>query len=200
MSNWKNFWLAMIPNNPVFVLALGLCSTLAVTTGLENAFFMSVMVGATTVFSSLVISILRFHIPFRFRLLTYMLVVSTAVISVEQVLRAFYPEVARALGPYVGLIVTNCIVLGRLEAFASSRPPKDSLFDALGVSCGYALVLLGMAAIREFFGNGTLWGLKVAPVGYIPCKLLNSPPGAFLIFAALIFLVNWLKPYARRER
>jgi Na+-transporting NADH:ubiquinone oxidoreductase subunit NqrD len=200
MSNLKNFWLAMVPNNPVFVLALGLCSTLAVTTGVENAFFMSVMVGGTTIVSSLIISFLRFHIPFRFRLITYMLVVSTAVISAEQILRAFYPDVARALGPYVGLIVTNCIVLGRLEAFASSRPPVESFFDALGVSCGYGLVLLAMGAIREFLGNGTLWGLKVAPAEFVPCKLLNSPPGAFLVFAALIFLVNWLKPFARRER
>lgn len=200
MNNWKNFWMAMVPNNPVFVLALGLCSTLAVTTGVENAFFMSVMVGITTIFSSVTVSAIRFQIPFRFRLISYMLIVSTAVISSEQILRAFYPDVARALGPYVGLIVTNCIVLGRLEAFASSRKPGESFFDALGVSCGYGMVLIAMAAIREFFGNGTLWGLKVAPIAYVPCKLLNSPPGAFLVFAALIFLVNWLKPYARRER
>jgi Na+-transporting NADH:ubiquinone oxidoreductase subunit D len=190
----------MVPNNPVFVLALGLCSTLAVTTRVENALFMTLMVGATTLFSSLLASLLRFHIPYRFRLLSYMLIISTAVISAEQLLRAWYPEVARALGPYVGLIVTNCIVLGRLEAFASSHSPKETFFDALGVSCGYGLVLLAMAGIREFFGNGTLYGLKVAPSGYIPCRLFDSPAGAFLVFAGLIFLVNWLKPYARRER
>lgn len=196
----KTFWLAMVPNNPVFVLALGLCSTLAVTTGVENAAFMSLMVGATCVFSSLAVSMLRFQVPFRFRLLTYMLIVATAVIAAEQLLRAWFPEVARALGPYVGLIVTNCIVMGRLEAFASSRPPLEAVCDALGVSCGYALVLLSMAALREFLGNGTLWGLRVAWDGYLPCRLFNSPPGAFLVFAALIFLVNWLKPFARRER
>ena len=200
MNYLRTFWLAMVPNNPVFVLALGLCSTLAVTTGVENALFMSFMVGAATVFSSLTVALMRFHIPYRFRLLSYMLVVSTAVIASEQFLRAIYPDVARALGPYVGLIVTNCIVLGRLEAFASARPAVESVFDSLGVSCGYGMVLLTMGAIREFLGNGTLWGLKVAWEGFVPCRLFNSPPGAFLVFAGLLFLINWLKPYLGRER
>lgn len=200
MNYLRTFWLAMGPNNPVFVLALGLCSTLAVTTGLENAFFMSLMVAAATVFSSVTVARLRFLIPYRFRLLSFMLIVSTAVIAAEQLLRAFQPEVARALGPYVGLIVTNCIVLGRLEAFASTRAPLESMFDAMGVSAGYAVVLLSMGAIREFLGNGTLWGLKVAWEGFVPCRLFNAPAGAFLVFAALIFMVNWLKPLAGRER
>ncbi|GAB4283690.1 MAG: NADH:ubiquinone reductase (Na(+)-transporting) subunit D [Candidatus Rifleibacteriota bacterium] len=200
MNFWGKIWYAMVPNNPVFGLALGLCSTLAVTTGIENAFFMSVMVTFTIVFSSVTVSIIRYQIPFRFRLLVYMLIVSTAVISSEQILRAFYPEVARALGPYVGLIITNCIVLGRLEAFASCNSPWGSFLDAIGVGCGYGAVLLLMAAIREFFGNGTLWGLKAAPAGYIPCRILNSPPGAFLVLAGLIFLINYFKPYAGREK
>ncbi|MGM0601606.1 MAG: Rnf-Nqr domain containing protein, partial [Candidatus Rifleibacteriota bacterium] len=172
----------------------------AVTTGLKNAFFMSVMVAAVTIFSSLLISRLRFYIPHRFRLLSFMLVISTAVISAEQLLRAYYPEVARALGPYVGLIVTNCIVLGRLEAFASKRSPFESFLDSIGVSIGYAAVLLAMGAIREVGGNGTLWGLKVAPQNYVPCSLLDAPAGAFLVFALLIYLINWLKPFTRRER
>lgn len=200
MNYLRTFWQAMGPNNPVFVLALGLCSTLAVTTGLENAFFMSLMVAAATVFSSVTVARLRFMIPYRFRLLSFMLIVSTAVIAAEQLLRAFQPEVARDLGPYVGLIVTNCIVLGRLEAFASTRSPLESLFDALGVSAGYAFVLLSMGAIREFLGNGTLWGLKVAWEGFLPCRLFNAPAGAFLVFAVLIFIANWLKPLAGRER
>lgn len=200
MNYFYTFWRAMIANNPVFVLALGLCSTLAVTTGVENAFYMSVMVGATTIASSFAVAVLRYYIPFRFRLLSYMLIVSTVVIAVEQLLKAWQPEVARALGPYVGLIVTNCIVLGRIEAFASNRPALESVFDALGVSCGYGLVLLSMGGIREFAGSGTLWGLKVAWEGYTPCRLFNSPPGAFLVFAALIFVVNWLRPLAGRER
>lgn len=200
MNNLKKIWLAMVENNPVFVLGLGLCSTLAVTTGVKNAFFMSLMVGATSIFSSMLISFFRFYIPHRFRLLSFMLVISTAVISAEQLLRAYYPEVARALGPYVGLIVTNCIVLGRLEAFASKRAPWETFLDSIGVSAGYAIVLMLMAIIREVVGNGTIWGLKVAPAFYIPCNLFDTPPGAFLVFALLIFLINKLKPYTRRER
>lgn len=199
MKYWKTLWEGLIPSNPVFVMALGLCSTLAVTLKVENAFFMSVMVGFATIFSSVAVSIMRYHIPRRFRLLAYMLIVVTAVITVEQMLRAFFPEVARSLGPYVGLIVTNCVVMGRLEAFATSHSPVESFFDALGVSLGYGMVLLCIAGIRELLGNGTLWWLKVAPDFYIPCRVFDSPPGAFLVFAGLLFVVNWLRASARRE-
>lgn len=199
MNYWKTLWEGLIPANPVFVMALGLCSTLAVTLKVENAFFMAVMVGLTTIFSSVMVSALRFHIPQRFRLLAYMLIIVTAVITVEQLLRAFFPVVARSLGPYVGLIVTNCVVMGRLEAFATSHRPAEAFFDALGVSLGYAMVLLGIAGIRELLGNGTLWWLKLAPDFYIPCRVFDSPPGAFLVFAALLYLVNLLRSAARRD-
>jgi Na+-transporting NADH:ubiquinone oxidoreductase subunit NqrD len=154
----------------------------------------------TLISTSAVVSILRFRIPFRFRLITFMLIISTAVIAGEQLLRAFFPEVAKDLGPYVGLIVTNCIILGRLESFASGNSLKDSIIDGVGVSLGYSTVLMSMALIREFLGNGTLWGLKAAWSGFVPCRLFSSPTGAFLVFAGLIALVNWLKPLARREK
>ncbi len=200
MRYLRTLWEGLIPNNPVLILALGLCSTLAVTLKLENAFFMAVMVGVATICSSVAVAALRFYIPFRYRLLSYMLIIVTVVIAVEQTLRALFPEVARSLGPYVGLIVTNCVVMGRLEAFASSHRPLEAFFDALGVVLGYAAVLLSIAAIRESLGNGTLWGLRVAPDFYIPCRVFNSPPGAFIVFAALLFFVNWLKATTRRER
>ncbi|MBU1105109.1 MAG: NADH:ubiquinone reductase (Na(+)-transporting) subunit D [Candidatus Riflebacteria bacterium] len=199
MKYLRILWEGLIPNNPVFILALGLCSTLAVTLKVENAFFMAVMVGITTIFSSVCVAALRYYIPFRFRLLSYMLIIVTAVIAVEQLLKALFPEVARALGPYVGLIVTNCVVMGRLEAFAVSHRPLEAFFDALGVALGYAAVLLSIASIREFLGNGTLWGLHVAPDFYIPCRVFNSPPGAFIVFAALLFAVNWLRSIVRRD-
>lgn len=198
MNYIKTIWQGMVPANPVFVLALGLCSTLAVTLKVENAFFMAVMVGVTTVFSSIVVSLLRYHIPFRFRLISYMLIVVTAVISVEQLLRAWFPDMARALGPYVGLIVTNCVVMGRLEAFAVSHRPIEACCDAIGVSLGYMTVLLSIAGIREVLGNGTLWGLSVMPDFYIACRVFNSPPGAFMVFAALLYVVNWLRANTRR--
>jgi len=199
MKYLRILWEGLIPNNPVFILALGLCSTLAVTLKVENAFFMAVMVGVTTIASSVVVAVVRYRIPFRFRLLSYMLIIVTVVIAIEQSLRALFPEVARALGPYVGLSVTNCVVMGRLEAFAASHRPLEAFFDALGVALGYAVVLLSIASIREFLGNGTLWGLNVTPDFYIPCRVFNSPPGAFIVFAALLVLVNWLRAVTRRQ-
>ncbi|PKL50000.1 MAG: NADH:ubiquinone reductase (Na(+)-transporting) subunit D [Candidatus Riflebacteria bacterium HGW-Riflebacteria-2] len=199
MKYLRILWEGLIPNNPVFILALGLCSTLAVTLKVENAFFMAVMVGVTTVASSVAVAFVRYRIPFRFRLLSYMLIIVTVVIAVEQSLRALFPEVARALGPYVGLIVTNCVVMGRLEAFAASHRPLEAFFDALGVAFGYAAVLLSIASIRELLGNATLWGLRVAPDFYIPCRVFNSPPGAFIVFAALLVVVNWLRAMSRRQ-
>lgn len=195
----KTIWKGMVPENPVFVLALGLCSTLAVTMKVENAFFMSVMVGITTIVTSVITSILRYRIPFRFRLLSYMLIIVTAVITAEQLLRVFYPEMARELGAYVGLIVTNCIVMGRMEAFASSHAPSESFFDALGVSIGYMMVLMGISVIREALGNGTIWSLYVMPDGYIPCDVFSSPPGAFIVFVMFLFVVNWLRSFGRRD-
>ncbi len=199
MSYLRIVWQGMVPANPVFVLALGLCSTLAVTLSVGNAFFMGVMVGITTIFSSVVISLLRYHVPFRFRLISYMLVVVTAVISVEQLLRAYFPDMARALGPYVGLIVTNCVVMGRLEAYAVSHRPAEACCDAVGVSIGYLMVLLTIAFVREAIGNGTLWGLSIMPEIYIPCRVFNTPPGAFLVFAALLYLINRLRAGSGRE-
>ncbi len=195
----KTIWKGMIPENPVFVLALGLCSTLAITMKVENAFFMAVMVGITTIVTSVITSILRYRIPFRFRLISYMLIIVTVVITAEQLLKVFYPAMAKELGAYVGLIVTNCIVMGRMEAFASSHKPSESFCDALGVSIGYMMVLMGISAIREALGNGTIWNLSVMPEGYIPSYVFSSPPGAFIVFVMLLFIVNWLRSFGRRD-
>ena len=195
----KNIWRGMIPENPVFVLALGLCSTLATTVKVENAFFMSIIVGITTIITSIIVSFLRFKIPYRFRLLSYMLIIVTAVITVEQLLNVFYPEVARELGSYVGLVVTNCIVMGRMEAYASSHTTSESFCDALGVSLGYMLVLMSISIIREALGNGTIWNLSIMPDGYIPCRVFSSPPGAFIVFAMFLFIINWLRSFGRKN-
>ncbi|MDD3001093.1 MAG: Rnf-Nqr domain containing protein [Candidatus Riflebacteria bacterium] len=195
MNYLKIMFKGIFSSNPVFVLALGLCSTLAVTGRADTAFFMGVMVGITTIFSTVIVSALRYKIPFKFRLMSYMLIIITAVISVEQLLRAYYPDMARTLGQYVGLIVTNCVIMGRCEAFAVSHGPKETFFDAIGVSIGYCLVLLGIAFFREILGNGTLWGLYVMPSSYVPCRVFNSPSGAFLTFAAMLYLVNLVKDW-----
>ena len=195
----KNIWRGMITENPVLVLALGLCSTLAATTKVENAFFMSLIVGLTTISTSVACSALRYKIPYKFRLLSYMIIIVTVVITAEQILKVFYPEIARELGTYIGLIVTNCIVMGRMEAYASSHNIKESFFDALGVSLGYMLVLLCISTVRESFGNGTIWNLEIMPKDYIPCRVFSSPPGAFIVFALLLFVVNWLRSFGRKN-
>lgn len=196
-SNLKILIRGIIEANPVFVLALGLCSTLAVTNRLDSAVFMGIMVGITTVFSTVVVSFLRYKIPFKFRLMSYMIVIITAVISIEQLLKTYYPDMARTLGQYVGLIVTNCVIMGRCEAFAVSHKPYETFYDALGVSIGYLFVLSSIAALRELIGSGTLWGLPVTPEWYSPCRIFSMPPGAFLTFAGLLYFVNkikfWLK-------
>lgn len=199
VKNLKIIWRGMIPENPVFILALGLCSTLAVTSKVENAFFMSVIVGLTTITTSVICSLLRFKIPFRFRLLSYMLIIVTAVITAEQLLKLFYPEIARELGAYVSLIVTNCIVMGRMEAYASSHTAKESFCDALGVSLGYMLVLMAISVVREAFGNGTVWNLAVFSEDFVPCRVFSSPPGAFIVFVGFLFLTNWLRSFGRRN-
>lgn len=199
MSNLKIMLKGIFSSNPVFVLALGLCSTLAVTGRVDTAFFMGLMVGITTIFSTVIVSILRYKIPFKFRLMSYMLIIITAVISVEQLLRAYYPDMARTLGQYVGLIVTNCVIMGRCEGFAVSHAPKETFFDAMGVSIGYFLVLLSIAFFRESLGNGTLWGLHVMPGSYVPCRVFNSPSGAFFTFAAMLYFVNLVKGWFKGE-
>lgn len=195
----KNIYRGMIPENPVFVLALGLCSTLAATTNVENAFFMSIIVGLTTIITSSICSVIRFKIPSRFRLLSYMLIIVTIVITAEQLLKVLYPEIARELGAYVGLVVTNCIVMGRMEAYASSHNLSESLCDAIGVSLGYMMVLMSISLVRETIGKGTLWQLAIMPEGFIPCRVFSSPPGAFIVFALFLFIVNWLRSFGRKD-
>ena len=199
IKSLKNIWRGMITENPVFVLALGLCSTLATTTKVENAFFMSLIVGLTTISTSVICSLLRYKIPYRFRLLTYMTIIVTVVITAEQLLKVFYPEIARELGTYISLVVTNCIVMGRMEAYASSHTVNESFCDALGVSLGYMLVLLSISVVRESLGNGTIWNLEIMPESYIPCRVFSSPPGAFIIFALFLFAVNWLRSFGRKN-
>ena len=195
----KSIWRGAITENPVLILGLGLCSTLAATTKVENAFFMSLIVGITTIITSVISSSLRYKIPFRFRLLSYMLIIVTTVISAEQLLKVFFPEIAKELGAYVGLVVTNCIVMGRMEAYASSHTLIESFCDALGVSLGYMIVLMSISTTREIIGNGTIWNLSIFSDSYIPCRVFSSPPGAFIIFAIILFIVNWFRSFWQKN-
>jgi Na+-transporting NADH:ubiquinone oxidoreductase subunit D len=180
-------------NNPLFVMVLGLCSSLAVTTHVKNALFMSGAVAFTMVFSSSAVSSLRTRIPAPYRITAYMLIISTFVILVDRFLALFFPLISRELGPYVGLIVTNCLVVGRIESFAVNNPPKLAALDAAGSATGFALVLLVTSAIREIFGAGTVLGYSVLPDGYPGCRLAISAPGAFLVMALVILAGNSLR-------
>lgn len=177
-------------NHPIFVLSLGICTALAVTTQVKNALAMSAGVFFATTLNSLTVSLLRRRIPATFRLMAYMLITSTSVIIFDRFLKISWPTLAKELGPYVALIITNCIVMGRAEAFAVDNPPRQAFLDAAGAAAGFAAVLLITAAIREIFGLGTFLGIPVMPSAYPLCGFFSAPPGAFLCLAGLILLGN----------
>ncbi|MDC7125560.1 MAG: NADH:ubiquinone reductase (Na(+)-transporting) subunit D [Spirochaetales bacterium] len=186
----KTFITPLGKENPVFVQILGICSTLAVTNKFENTLVMVIGVIFTTTLSSFTFSLLRKIIPSRIRMMVETLIIATFVIIVDIALRAYMPEVWQQLGPYVGLIITNCIVMGRLEAFASSNPPGLSLIDGLGSGIGYAYVLLIIAFFRELLGSGTIWGISVFGDWWTNWAIMIMPPGAFFMLAIFIWVVK----------
>ena len=176
-------------NNPVFAQILGICSTLAVTNRLDNTVVMTLGVLFTTTLSSFTISLLRKYIPSRIRMMVETLIIASYVIVVDIVLRAYYPDIWKQLGPYVGLIITNCIVMGRCEAFATANAPGASFLDGLGAGIGYTIVLVSIAVVREILGFGTLWGiaLPARDLWFHQWVIMVMPPGAFFMLA----LVTW---------
>jgi Na+-transporting NADH:ubiquinone oxidoreductase subunit D len=175
-------------NNPITVQVLGICSALAVTAKMEPTLVMAVAVTFVVVFANLIVSLIRNLIPNRVRIIVQLAVVASLVILVDQVLRAFLFDVAKVVGVYVGLIITNCIVMGRLEAFAMGNKPYDSILDGFGSSFGYAWVILVVAFFRELFGSGSVFGIKVMPE-FIPNNgLMTNPVGAFIIIALIIWV------------
>ncbi len=180
-------------NNPIFGMMLGLCSTLAVTNLLANALVMSVSVTVVLVVNSAIVSALRQFIPEKVRMVVFMLITSSLVITVDMMLKILLPNISEALGPYVALIITNCIIMGRAEAFASNNSVGISIVDSCGVGLGYTLSLMVIAFFRELLGFGTLFGLRVLPEFLEPIQLLAIPPGAFFALGIFILVVNWLR-------
>ena len=181
--------------NPVTVLVLGICSCLAVTAQLKPALVMGASVTVVTAFSNLIISLLRKGIPSRIRIIVQLVVVATFVILIDQFLKAFAYEVSKQLSVYVGLIITNCIVMGRLEAFAMSHKPWESFLDGLGNGLGYSLILVIVAFFRELFGSGTLLVYQVIPqsfyeAGYQNNGLMILPPMALIVIGIIIWINN----------
>jgi Na+-transporting NADH:ubiquinone oxidoreductase subunit D len=182
-------------NNPVFVQILGICSTLAVTNVLKNTMVMCAGLVFVTGLSNLTVSILRKYIPGRIRMMVETLIIAAYVIIVDVVLKAFIPDISRQLGPYVGLIITNCIIMGRAEAFALSNPPTLSLVDGLSSGLGYSYVLLIIAFLRELLGSGSIWGFRVLGDWWTNWNIMIMAPGAFFMLALFIWVVkgNFMK-------
>ena len=179
--------------NPITVLILGICSALAVTAKLKPAIVMALSVTVVTALSNLVISLLRKGIPSKIRIIVQLIVVATLVILVDQFLKAFVYDVSKQLSVFVGLIITNCIVMGRLEAFAMAHKPWESLLDGIGNGLGYGSILVIVAFFRELFGSGTLFGYQVIPqgfydFGYVNNGLMILPPMALIIIGIIIWL------------
>ena len=180
----------IIAENPVLILVLGTCPTLAVTTGLESAFYMGLAATAVLVLSNFVISCLRRIIPDTVRIPCYIVVIAAFVTAVQMLLEAFLPAAFEMLGVYLALIVVNCIILGRAEMFARKNPPLDSALDGLGMGLGFMLALLVMALIREVFGLGSFWGIKIPVLYDYRIPLLAEAPGGFMVFGLIIAFMN----------
>ena len=184
------FKLGLWKDNPVLRQVLGICSTLAVTNLLINTVVMSVGLIFTLAMSSLTVSLLRYVTPMRIRMMVQTLIIASYVIIVDIVIKAFLPDISEALGPYVGLIITNCIIMGRCEAFAKNNPPVPSMVDGLAVGLGYGVVLLTIAVFREALGFGTLFGYRVMPAGFTPWTIMIMAPGAFFMLGLFIWIVK----------
>ncbi|WP_020611473.1 NADH:ubiquinone reductase (Na(+)-transporting) subunit D [Sediminispirochaeta bajacaliforniensis] len=186
----KTFTDPLGKNNPVFAQILGICSTLAVTNKLENTVVMTLGVVFTTTLSSFVISLIRKWIPSRVRMMAETLIIASFVIIVDITLRAYMPDIWKQLGPYVGLIITNCIIMGRAEAFALNNTPGLSLIDGLASGIGYSYVLIIVAIFRELLGTGSLWGIKILGSWWTNWSIMIMPPGAFFMLAIFIWIVK----------
>ena len=177
--------------NPVLVQTLGLCSALAVTNAVANSLAMGAATTFVLVCSSIIVSTMRKYIRHEIRITTYILIIATFLAVADMILEAVVPDVHKAMGPYIALIVTNCIVLGRQEAFASRQPVGLSILDALGNGAGFTIALLLMGIPREVLGNGTFLGIHVMPDSFEPWVVMMLPPGGFFMIGVLLLIANW---------
>ena len=189
----------LVDNNPVILQILGICPTLAVTTSLNTALTMAIALTVVTAFSNLSISLIRKQIPNSIRMIVYMTVIASLVIVVDQFIKAYAYSISKQLSVFVGLIITNCIVLGRAEAFASKQPPMMSFLDGLGHGLGFSLVLMLIGTIRELLGSGKLFGQTILPTisdggWYHPNGMMLLAPTAFFLIGLLVWAVRTWKP------
>lgn len=191
--NFKVFSTPLWKNNPIPVQVLGICSALAITVQMKTALVMGLSLAVVTAFSNLVISLMRNIIPRNIRIIAELTVIATLVIIADQLLRAFFYEISKQLSVFVGLIITNCIVMGRAETYALGNPPIPSFLDGLGNGLGYGFILLIVSFVRELLGAGKIFGCKVIPqsfyaAGYENMGLMLLAPGAFIVIGMLVWL------------
>lgn len=183
----------IVKENPTFVLMLGMCPTLAVTTSAINGLGMGLTTMVVLALSNAFISLLRNVIPGKVRIPAFIVIIASFVTMVELLLEGFLPSLYDALGIYIPLIVVNCIILGRAESYASKNPVIPSLFDGIGMGLGFSFALTCMGAVRELIGAGTLFGIKVMPESYVPCSIFIMAPGAFFVLSVLTAIQNKVK-------
>jgi Na+-transporting NADH:ubiquinone oxidoreductase subunit D len=195
-KNWQYFLGPLSKDNPVIVQILGICSALAVTAQLKPAFVMAASVTVVTAFANLIMSLLRKGVPGRIRIIVQLVVIAFLVILVDQVLKAYVYDVSKQLSVYVGLIITNCILMGRVEAFALGNKPWPSFIDGAANGVGYGIILMMLGFVRELFGSGSLWGMRVIPDAwyiqnggvYANNGLMMLPPMALILVGVIIWV------------
>jgi electron transport complex protein RnfE len=192
----KGLW----DENPVFRQLLGLCPTLAVTNAIINGLAMGMATAFVLIFSSLVVSSIKKLIPSQVRIASYIVIIAGFVTVADRVMAAFFPPISKSLGPYVPLIVVNCIILGRQEAFASKNTVGRSLVDALGMSAGFVLALLLLSSVREILGTGTLFGYQVMGAWFKPWLIMILPPGAFMTLGILLAIALHIEHKTRSRK
>ena len=196
MANIKNTLLEpVVTNNPIALQILGICSALAVTSSMKVSFVMCIALTVVCAFSNFFVSSIRNYIPSSIRIIVQMIIIASLVIVVDQVLKAVAYDISKQLSVFVGLIITNCIVMGRAEAFAMKNPPIPSFLDGIGNGLGYSVILMIVAFIRELFGAGTLWGYEIFPAAtnggwYVANGMMLMPPSAFFLIGLFIWVLR----------
>ena len=190
---WKIFVRGIVKENPLLMLMIGLCSAVAVTTSVANAIGMGAAMIFVIVFAEFVISVFRKLIPSDARIPIFIIVIAAFTTIIDLSMKAYFPELSKSLGVFIPLIVVNCIIMGRVEAFASKEKPLYAVVDALGMGIGYTWVLVGIAAFRELLGNGTILSIQIMPASFEPILFFTLSPGGFMVFALFISFNIWLK-------
>lgn len=192
------FMNGIITENPTFMQLLGMCPTLAVTTSLQNGLGMGLSATAVLICSNLLISLLRKIIPDKVRIAAYIVIIAAFVTVIDMSLQAFLPDLATSLGVFIPLIVVNCIILARAEAFASKNPPLQSAVDGLGMGLGFTLALCIISSIREILGAGSIWGIQLYGGAAVPATILIMAPGGFIVLGLLVGAVNYFLKKAKK--